>query len=60
MSADCFEITLEVGCVKYPRGYELPDYWSDNRAAMLQFMYQVHQGIAGFVADSQGQVNSNY
>ena len=28
---DCLEITLELGCAKYPDGQFLPDFWSDNR-----------------------------
>lgn len=49
------EITLEVGCFKYPYAKDLPGYWNDNREPLFAYMQQVHQGIKGFVADSAGQ-----
>lgn len=38
---NCLEITLEVGCFKFPFEKELPTYWMDNRESLLQFMEQV-------------------
>ncbi|ODN04202.1 Carboxypeptidase D [Orchesella cincta] len=52
---NCFEITLELGCVKYPSSSTLPKYWDDNREALIRFMQQVHTGVKGFVMDE----NSN-
>ncbi|NXF34997.1 CBPD Carboxypeptidase, partial [Nyctibius bracteatus] len=41
LNTNCFEVTIELGCVKYPRAEELPKYWEQNRRSLLQFMKQV-------------------
>ncbi|KAF2980188.1 hypothetical protein EK904_000002 [Melospiza melodia maxima] len=52
LHTNCFEVTIELGCVKYPRAEELPKYWAQNRRSLLQFIKQVHQGVWGFVLDA--------
>ncbi|XP_066251733.1 carboxypeptidase D-like isoform X1 [Euwallacea similis] len=52
--AGCMEITLEIGCDKYPYATELPQYWLDNREALVTFMEQVHIGVHGFVSSTIG------
>lgn len=44
-----YEITVEMGCYKYPFTRELPKYWADNRAPLLAFMEEVRKGVAGFI-----------
>lgn len=39
--SSCLEITLEVGCFKYPNHTELAEYWMDNQESLLKFMEQV-------------------
>lgn len=39
--AGCMEITLEIGCFKFPYANELPKYWMDNREALLTYIEQV-------------------
>ncbi|XP_074535278.1 carboxypeptidase D [Halichoeres trimaculatus] len=51
LNTNCFEVTIELGCVKYPREKELPKYWEQNRRALLQFLHQVHTGVKGTVSD---------
>jgi carboxypeptidase E len=41
LSSNDFEITLELGCIKYPRAKELEKEWDANRDAMINFMWQV-------------------
>ncbi|XP_068937258.1 carboxypeptidase M [Petaurus breviceps papuanus] len=53
--AQCFEITLEVSCCKYPPAEDLPDLWNKNRDSLISYMRQVHLGIKGQVFD----VNKN-
>ncbi|KAM3615949.1 uncharacterized protein V6R79_010114 [Siganus canaliculatus] len=53
LNTNCFEVTIELGCVKYPLATELPAYWEQNRRALLQFIHQVHIGIKGTVSDSR-------
>lgn len=43
LHTNCFEVTIELGCVKYPKAEELPKYWEQNRRSLLQFMKQVRR-----------------
>ncbi|XP_016948411.1 carboxypeptidase D isoform X2 [Drosophila biarmipes] len=52
--AGCLELTIEMGCDKFPMAAELPQYWEDHREPLLQFIEQVHHGIHGFVHSSIG------
>ncbi|XP_048648662.1 LOW QUALITY PROTEIN: carboxypeptidase D [Marmota marmota marmota] len=51
LHTNCFEVTIELGCVKYPFEKDLPRFWEQNRRSLIQFMKQVHQGVKGFVLD---------
>ena len=51
LHTNCFEITLELGCHKFPFAKDLPDYWAANKYALLVFMGQAHKGVRGFVTD---------
>uniref|UniRef100_A0A8C5R157 Carboxypeptidase M n=1 Tax=Leptobrachium leishanense TaxID=445787 RepID=A0A8C5R157_9ANUR len=53
--AQCLEITLEVSCCKYPSASGLEQFWNENKAAMFEYMKQVHMGIKGQVFDSTGK-----
>ena len=52
--SNCFEITLELSCCKYPHRSYLPIEWENNREALLAYLEQVHKGIKGFVKNRQG------
>ncbi|CAL8351183.1 unnamed protein product [Lota lota] len=51
LNTNCFEVTIELGCVKFPWEKDLPKYWEQNQRAMLQFIHQVHRGVKGTVSD---------
>uniref|UniRef100_A0A8C3RKK8 Peptidase M14 domain-containing protein n=1 Tax=Chelydra serpentina TaxID=8475 RepID=A0A8C3RKK8_CHESE len=51
----CFEITLELSCCKYPPASQLQAFWNDNKAALIEYIKQVHLGIKGQVLDRHGQ-----
>ncbi|CAG5047116.1 unnamed protein product [Parnassius apollo] len=53
------EITLELGCYKFPPAEDLPTYWEDNKEALLQFIEQVHKGVHGFVHSHIGHALAN-
>ncbi|XP_068211125.1 carboxypeptidase E-like [Palaemon carinicauda] len=53
LSSNDMEVTLEVGCDKYPPGSALEQEWLDNKQAMMEFLWQVHTGVKGVVRDSQ-------
>lgn len=46
-----YDITLELGCYKYPPHMQLNEYWTDNREALVAYIERVHMGIKGFVLD---------
>ena len=54
LHSNCFEITIEQGCTKFPYGTHLEDIWNENKRSLIKFMKEVHRGIKGFVHDSQG------
>jgi len=49
----CMEVTLELSCCKFPPATELPQFWDDNRNAILQFLGEAHRGVKGFVKDER-------
>uniref|UniRef100_A0A672STH2 Carboxypeptidase D n=1 Tax=Sinocyclocheilus grahami TaxID=75366 RepID=A0A672STH2_SINGR len=53
VNSNCFEVTIELGCYKYPPAADLPKYWEKNRRSLLQFIHQVHRGVKGMVIDSK-------
>ncbi|XP_067222221.1 carboxypeptidase D [Chanodichthys erythropterus] len=55
VNTNCFEVTIEVGCYKYPPAADLPKYWEQNRKSLLQFIHQVHRGIKGMVIDGKDE-----
>lgn len=49
------EITLELGCFKYPTRDQLPRFWMENKEPLLHFIEQSHIGFKGFVMSSSGK-----
>lgn len=41
LATNCFEITLELSCEKFPSASRLEQFWNDNKNALLEFMWQV-------------------
>lgn len=41
LHSNAFEITLEIGCTKYPKAEELPTFWLENREPLLAFVEMV-------------------
>jgi hypothetical protein len=41
LASNCFELTLELGCRKFPPGKDLLSLWDDNKHALLNFIWQV-------------------
>jgi len=46
------EITIEMGCFKFPLDSMMPTFWSDHKYSLLAFMDLVHTGIKGVVQDN--------
>jgi hypothetical protein len=47
LSSNDFEITLELGCDKYPLASALREEWQNNKNALIQFMWQVMEKLCG-------------
>ena len=52
LASNCFEITLELGCDKFPPASDLKKYWHNNSEALYNFMWQTHNGIKGVITDA--------
>ncbi|XP_071338522.1 inactive carboxypeptidase-like protein X2 [Trachinotus anak] len=59
LHTNCLELSIFLGCDKFPHQSELAHEWEKNREAMLIFMEQVHRGIRGVVKDQQGNPIAN-
>ncbi|XP_056319147.1 inactive carboxypeptidase-like protein X2 isoform X2 [Danio aesculapii] len=59
LHTNCFELSVFLGCDKFPHQSELLREWEHNREALLTFMAQVHRGIKGVVRDNEGNPITN-
>ncbi|KAI1294718.1 Carboxypeptidase D [Halotydeus destructor] len=55
LHTNCFEVTMELGCYKYPYAKDLPKYWEQNRKSLIAFIEEVHKGVKGFIRDVDGK-----
>ncbi|XP_049424744.1 carboxypeptidase Z-like isoform X2 [Epinephelus fuscoguttatus] len=56
LHTNCFEVTVELGCDKFPPEEELFIGWHENSEALITFIEAVHRGIKGIVKDEGGNV----
>ncbi|CAG9814957.1 unnamed protein product [Phaedon cochleariae] len=56
LAAGCMELTLEVGCYKYPLAKDLSDYWNDNKEALISYIEQVTDQVEIYLAVSSGRM----
>ncbi|KAM3720426.1 Carboxypeptidase [Dirofilaria immitis] len=54
VNTNCLEITVEMGCYKFPEKSMLPRLWDEHKYSLLAFMEYAHRGIKGFVFDQKG------
>lgn len=47
VNSNCFEITFELSCCKFPNASTLPNEWRLNKQSLLSFIESVHWGIKG-------------
>ena len=49
--SNCFEITIELTCCKYPDRSTLVTEWENNKESMLKYIEAVHLGAKGIVTN---------
>uniref|UniRef100_A0A3Q1F0Q7 Carboxypeptidase Z n=1 Tax=Acanthochromis polyacanthus TaxID=80966 RepID=A0A3Q1F0Q7_9TELE len=54
LHSNCFEVTVGLGCDKFPPEEELSIGWHENSEALIAFMEAAHRGIKGIVKDESG------
>ncbi|KAG7271717.1 hypothetical protein CRUP_001301 [Coryphaenoides rupestris] len=54
LHTNCFEVTVELGCDKFPPEEDLAVSWHENHEALLAFLEGAHRGIKGLVKDEAG------
>ncbi|KAK7909844.1 hypothetical protein WMY93_014528 [Mugilogobius chulae] len=54
LHTNCFEVTVSLGCDKFPSKEDLFDIWHENAEALLAFIEAAHRGIKGLVTDEEG------
>ncbi|ELU13575.1 hypothetical protein CAPTEDRAFT_229247 [Capitella teleta] len=54
LSSNDFEITVEMGCDKFPPNADLPMYYEQNKNALVAYMWESHIGVKGVVTDENG------
>uniref|UniRef100_A0A8C4XXC2 Peptidase M14 domain-containing protein n=1 Tax=Gopherus evgoodei TaxID=1825980 RepID=A0A8C4XXC2_9SAUR len=59
LHTNCLELSIYLGCDKFPHASELQQEWENNKESLLTFMEQVHRGIKGVVTDQQGDPIAN-
>ncbi|XP_004715121.1 carboxypeptidase Z [Echinops telfairi] len=59
LHSNCFEVTVELGCVKFPPQEALYTLWRHNKESLLSFAEMVHRGIKGVVMDKFGKPVKN-
>ncbi|CAJ1074590.1 probable carboxypeptidase X1 [Xyrichtys novacula] len=55
LHTNCFEVTVELSCDKFPHASQLPIEWENNKESLLVYMEQVHRGIKGVIRDKQSK-----
>uniref|UniRef100_H0VW92 Carboxypeptidase Z n=1 Tax=Cavia porcellus TaxID=10141 RepID=H0VW92_CAVPO len=59
LHTNCFEITVELGCTKFPPEEALYRLWQHNKEPLLSFLEMAHRGIKGMVVDRFGKPVKN-
>lgn len=59
LHTNCFEITLELSCDKFPRQEELQREWLGNREALIQFLEQVKLNHLTFMATEKKEFSNS-
>jgi len=53
--SNCFEVTFELTCCKFPPAATLPREWRYNKESILSFVEAAQWGVKGLVTDASGE-----
>lgn len=53
--SNCFEVTFELSCCKFPSASTMPTEWSKNKESLISYIEATQWGVKGQVTDSLGQ-----
>lgn len=56
--SNCFEITIEASCCKFPKAESLPKEWGNNKESLLRLVEAVHWGVKGVVTNENNEAIS--
>jgi carboxypeptidase D len=45
MKRNCFEVSIYLGCCKFPYANTLQNFWTANKKPLIYYMYQVSESI---------------
>lgn len=51
---NCFELTVELSCCKYPLASTLPGEWHKNKESLISLLKMAQMGVKGLVQDTNG------
>ncbi|TRY57321.1 hypothetical protein DNTS_008903 [Danionella cerebrum] len=54
LKGNCFEVTFDLSCCKYPAASQLYAEWTNNKEALIAYMMKAHIGVRGFVVTKAG------
>lgn len=57
LHTNCFEVTVELSCDKFPHASELPIEWENNKESLLVYMEQVQHIIYKMSATTSKHLN---
>lgn len=48
INTNCLEITVEMGCYKFPRKNMLPQLWNEHKYSLFAYMEYIDRGVLYF------------
>uniref|UniRef100_A0AC35UBE8 Peptidase_M14 domain-containing protein n=1 Tax=Rhabditophanes sp. KR3021 TaxID=114890 RepID=A0AC35UBE8_9BILA len=55
VNTNTLEITIEMGCIKYPTDELYPTLWQDNKYSLISFIDMVRYGLKGIITNEHGK-----
>uniref|UniRef100_A0A8R1I647 Peptidase_M14 domain-containing protein n=1 Tax=Caenorhabditis japonica TaxID=281687 RepID=A0A8R1I647_CAEJA len=53
LNTNCFELTVEINCEKFPQSKKLRFLWEENKYALLNYINLIHGAIHGLIIDAE-------